>query len=171
MNYTDLFPSFPDDANIWIYASDRPLTDADVDTIMQRLAGFLERWTSHGRRVEADAKVLYDRFLIVAGFIPDGTISGCGIDASTSELDQIASQIGVEWASALNIFYLDDLKSVRQVSRKEFRQAVESGEITARTPVFDFGIQSLGALRIGGFEKPAADSWHGKVFKIHPEMV
>ena len=55
---------------------------------------------------------------------------------------------------------------MRVVPRPAFRALVRDGAVTAETPVFVTTLDSLGALRASGIERPAAESWHARVFRI-----
>lgn len=158
--------SLPDDARVWIYASDRALDEVEQARLVEVLDSFCENWRSHGRRVESAATVLEGRFAVIAGDIPDGDISGCGIDASVHALDQAANEIGLMWLPALAVHYREQNGSITSVSRAEFRSMVRSGRVTPRTPVFDVSIETLRALRAGRFEQPAEATWHGRVFRL-----
>ena len=90
MTYSDLFPSLSDEARCWIYIAERRLTEAEQTTLLEALQPFFAGWASHGRPVKGTATVLEDRFLVVAGAIAGGEISGCGIDASVHAAQEAA---------------------------------------------------------------------------------
>ncbi len=158
--------SLPDGARVWIYAADRPLNDADQARIIDLLDTFCRNWHSHGRLVDSAASVLEGRFALIAGDIPGGDISGCGIDASVHALSNAAEELGMDWLPALFVHFRDQDGSISSVSRARFRELVESETVTARTPVFDLSIETLDALRSGRFEQPAENTWHGRMFRL-----
>jgi hypothetical protein len=92
-------------------------------------------------------------------------VSGCGIDSLVHAVDEAAAHLGISWASALSVFYRDADGHVQTASRADFRAQVQAGTITARTPVFDPSLTTLGAAR-SRFEQPAGDSWHARIFRI-----
>ncbi|QXD14840.1 hypothetical protein GQ464_015670 [Rhodocaloribacter litoris] len=163
---TPLFPAFPDEARLWIYAAERSLTAREQAEVLERLQPFLARWSSHGRPVRGAAVFLHDRFLAVAGHLPAGDLSGCGIDASVHHIEAAIAPLATAWAPALTVFYRDDDGTVRSAERREFRRLVREGHIHAETPVFDLSLTSVGELRRGRFEQPAGQSWHATVFRI-----
>ena len=162
----DLFPTLPDHARLWIYAADRPLSASEQADLLQTLRGFLTSWVSHGRPVQGRADVRHDRFLLLAGEVPGGEISGCGIDASVHAVEAAGAQFGITWLSPLGVFFRDASGGVRSLPRATFRKLVRTGEVTAETSVFDFTITTLGDVRRGRFERPAGETWHALVFKI-----
>lgn len=161
-----LMPDLPEDARVWIYGSDRPLTAEEEVTILQRMHHFLDDWTSHGRDVAGDAAVLRRRFLIIGAHIPSGDISGCGIDKSSRVVAALAEELGLEWTSALHVFFRDEAGDIRCVTRPHFRSMARSGKVTPRTEVFDCTVETVGGIRGGKFARDAADSWHGRAFGL-----
>lgn len=157
-----LFPRLADSARVWIFAFDHAAQDPGV--VEKPVRAFLESWTSHGIQVEADATLLWNRFLIVAGSRTDGNaISGCGIDALMQAVAQAADSAGLRLLSPLAVHYRDDAGSVVTTTRKGLRSLVLSGAIEDGTPVFDLSVTTLGAVRAGQFERPFGDSWHARI--------
>lgn len=161
-----LFPGFADDARLWIYVADRPLDPQEAEALTTHLDTFFADWSSHGREVEGAAQIADDRFLLVAAQLRAGDISGCGIDASVNALKDAATQVGVTWLPALSVAYRDGEGRVQVASRPAFRRAVREEHVTAETPVFDTSLTTVGELREQGLERPAADAWHARVFRI-----
>lgn len=156
----------PDSARVWLYAADRSLAEADQIRLVELLKSFSGSWHSHGRRVESAATVLEGRFAVIAGDIPGGDISGCGIDASVHALERAAAELNLTWLPALYVHYRAEDGSPASASRQEFRSMAKSGLVTASTTVFDLSIESLGELRSGRFEQAAEATWHGRVFRL-----
>lgn len=165
-NLPDPLRKLPDEARIWIYAASEDLNDRQEKRVAEILNDFCSSWASHGRAVDSAADVIEGRFAVISGRIEDGDISGCGIDASVHALDRASTELGIDWQPALTVHYRDENGLVRSVSRSAFRELVQSGVIDAGTPVFDLSIKTLGQLREGLFEQPAARTWHGRVFKV-----
>lgn len=159
--------ALPDDARLWIYAADRPLTADEQRHVVESLGTFLANWSSHRRPVRGEAHLLDDRFLMIAGDIPGGDISGCGIDASVHALEAASSELGFGWASALTLFYRDEEGRVQGVSRRAFKQLAEAGRVTGATPVFELSLPTVGDFRSGRFERPAGESWHAAAFGLN----
>ncbi|MDQ7040823.1 MAG: hypothetical protein Q9M35_07765 [Rhodothermus sp.] len=163
-----LFAALPDEARLWIFAADRPLTETESHTLLEALRPFLANWQAHGRPVYGQAVVLHGRFLLLAGHVPDGAISGCSIDAAMRAVQAAGESLGITWMSPLVVFYRAADGTVQHASRSQFRRLIAEGKVTAETPVFDLSLTTVGALRQGGFEKPAGQSWHAHVFTLTP---
>ncbi len=156
----------PDDARIWIYVADRLLSDDEAQVLLEHLDSFCAGWRSHGRPVSSAATVVEGRFAVIAGEIPGGDISGCGIDSSVHALNRVAEELDVRWLPALAVHFRGESGAVRSVSRPEFRKLVAAGQIDVNTSVFDVSIETLGMLRAGKLEQPAGTTWHSRAFRL-----
>lgn len=166
MDSSPLFPTLPDDARVWIYVANRPLTADEQEDLQAHLEDFIEDWSSHGRPVDGAVDVLHKRFIVLVATLTEGDISGCGIDASVHAIEDVAQQLNIEWVPTLDIVYRDADGHVQHCSRATFRALAEEETVTAETPVFDPSITTLGALRDGQFEQPAGASWHARAFDL-----
>lgn len=160
-----LFPDLPDHARLWIFTADRALTDAEQTRLLADLGRFVEQWASHGRSVPG-AVYIHDARFVVVGAHLEGGVSGCGIDSLTHAVEQAGADVGVAWADGLQVVYRDTDGTVHVVPRPVFRQLARDGAITTATPVFDTTVNTVGALRATGLERPAGSTWHGRVFRL-----
>ncbi|MDE2996982.1 MAG: hypothetical protein OXT73_09655 [Bacteroidota bacterium] len=159
----DALSTLPDAADCWIYVADRPLSFEEQQALSDMFSTFETNWSSHGRMVQGASAVVDDRVLIVAAYVDQGDISGCGIDKSLHLLDQAAVKMGFAWASGLHIVFRGQSGALEVVSRSSFKQSASDGLVTPETPVIDLSIRSLGTLRSFGLEKPASESWHARL--------
>jgi hypothetical protein len=74
------FDQLPDDARVWVFASDRPLAGAHAERLLATVDAFLARWSAHGQPLTAARDWASDRFLVVAVDQRDAHASGCSID-------------------------------------------------------------------------------------------
>lgn len=155
-----VFDALPDHADCWIYASDRLLDAEEVDKLNSLFGSFEQAWSSHGRKVVGACNVIEGRIVVVAAYVAQGDISGCGIDKSLHLLQEFAAAHGFTWVSALNIVHRDAAGTLCVDSRKAFKVAAAEGRISEDTRVLDLSIRSLGVLRREGLERRVQDSWH-----------
>jgi hypothetical protein len=162
-----LLPDLPDAARVWIHPSATVLPDDTQAALLDRLGAFVDEWRSHQQNVDGGVAVLYDRFVVVAGARTDGADpSGCAIDDATHAVDAAAEAQGVEWVPALHVLYRAADGRIAAVPRPTFQERAEAGAVTTETPVFDPSVTTLGAVRRGGFEQPAGQSWHADAFSL-----
>ncbi|MCY4159338.1 MAG: hypothetical protein OXE92_03330 [Bacteroidetes bacterium] len=159
-----IFPDLPDEARLWIVALDG--AREDLWDLLSETQLFLEQWTSHGRSIQSEIALKSNRFLLIAGIIPGGTISGCGIDALMRAIDEIAVNRNCSVLSSMLIYYRMADGTVDFAPRSQFRNLVNQGLISPETPVFNPGIYTLNELRMGNFELPLVNSVYARVFQL-----
>ena len=59
------FDTLPPESRIWIYQSNRKLSDDEVAVISDRTADFLKQWTAHGANLEAAFEIKHNRFIVL----------------------------------------------------------------------------------------------------------
>jgi len=165
MNHSNLFPSLPDAARVWVYAAQTPLPLTVQNHLLDLIHTFMVGWRSHGRVTLGEAAILHNRFIVAGGILESGgTLSGCSIDSLTRAIESAAQTCGVSLGSPLKIFWRSSDGHIQSASRGAFRRLVRAGKVTLDTPVFDLAISELNMLRTA-FEKPFGRSWHARLFK------
>lgn len=164
MNLTT-FRELPSDSRIWIHGFSKPLTSEQEETVRKTLIEFLPRWLSHGRGVRGDFDILWRRFLVTAGYCPDG-ISGCSTDSFIHEIKHLQEHHGIDGLDTSLVYYRDGRGEIQSVPHLDFFKLVSSGPIQVDTPVFDTLLSRLSQLRSGEFEKPFSKSWHARVYSV-----
>lgn len=156
--------ALPDDARLWIFVTDRGLTDSEAANVRERLLAFVETWTSHARPVEGTVEVREGRFVIVAAQIPGGDVSGCGTDKLFHAVQEALGSANVFLAPSLAVVFQRDAGPVQVVDRHTFRALASAGEVNPETTVFDVTLTTLGSLREGTFTRPAFQTWLARYF-------
>jgi hypothetical protein len=157
-----LFPDFPDDAKLWVYAFARPLSGEDRARVEQELSAFVPSWNSHGAPVHGAFEVVDDRFLLVTGYV-DGGVGGCSTDSMVRVMKKLR-EAGIDGFDRSLVFFRDAQQNVQSVKRDDFQAMVSAGQIDAETIVFDPTIQLVSDLRRNAFETTFSKSWHARAF-------
>ena len=158
------FEELAADSQLWVFGSGTELTPAQEELLMSEVNAYLEKWSSHGSPVAGSAEIRDHRFLVIAA--RSGDPSGCSVDRIFKLMRDFRSRLGVDLLDSGLLFYRTPDGKVASVPRHEFRQLVKDGAVTADTPVFDGSVSRLEDLYSGGFEKPAAQSWHGSTYGL-----
>ncbi len=158
----DKMAVLPDHARVWIYQSNRELTDDEVASIEQSAETFLEEWNTHGTKLSAGLTVMYNRFIILAANEAVVAASGCSIDSSVRFIKSIEAQFKIDVFDRLNIAYRNLEGKVELKRMSDFEDAIQRGEITANTVVFNNLVNTWGDLK-SKWEVPASESWHSRM--------
>lgn len=157
------FDQLPDDARVWIFAADRPLAEREQSVLLETTDRFLDQWAAHGVPLTAARDVRYERFLLVGVDERAAGVSGCSIDAMVHGLRDLEHELGTTLIDhSAVLFRAGD--EIRRVSRPDFSALVTRGEVGPETTVFNNTVPTVGDVRAGRWEVPAAESWHARAF-------
>ncbi|HVT04637.1 MAG TPA: hypothetical protein VHL58_14820 [Thermoanaerobaculia bacterium] len=151
----------PDKARVWIFASPLPFDHESKKYIEERLGRFVSGWTSHGAPVAGASALIDDQFILIAAD-EEASPSGCSIDKLFKEVTDIEKEKQASLLDASRVYFRANDGTIRAVDRAGFRDLATRGEVRPDTIVFDNGVERLGDVRKGGWQKPAAESWHAQ---------
>lgn len=158
------FDSLPAGSRIWIFASDRPLDDAQSARLLADVDDWLAGWKAHGEPLRT-ARHWADAHFLVIGVDPTTTnASGCSIDGLFRRLQAVQGEVGARIVGGGRVHYRAPDGTPRSATRPEFAALARGGEVTRETPVFDTSLTSLDAWR-AGFERPAGEAWTRQFFE------
>lgn len=151
------FEKLPDTARIWIYQSDRKLTDEDKNTISSKLSTFTTQWTAHNQTLGASFYIFHDFFIVLAVDEDVNQASGCSIDASVHAFRDIASKVGIDVFARTNVAFLVKGEVVI-IPQSGLLKKLEEGIWTSETSIFNTSIVTKGELT-DKWIIPAGKSW------------
>ena len=157
------FDVLPDRGRMWVFPATQTLSSAQSDAFLQEVDSFLDAWAAHGVPLRCGRELRDDRFLVIGVDVDAEAPSGCSIDALVNRLRGLGSELGVSLIDHAPVWYRDG-DEIRTATRGEFRALAESGAVGPETHVFDTSLTTIGSLRAGGLEQPAAETWHGRAF-------
>ena len=153
---------FSENSRVWVYQSDRKLSDSEAQQIQIRLDDFAKSWTAHNNELKAKAEVRYNRFLILIVDESHAGASGCSIDKSVHFIKRIEEQFNVKLLDRFNLAYREG-NEVLSAPRADFEEMLKQGNINSNTIVFNNMVQNLNELQTK-WEVPFKDSWHIQLF-------
>ena len=147
---------------IWIYQSNRELTEQESQWVDNKLSDFTLQWAAHGKQLAARAEVRFNRFIIL--FLNESmeAASGCSIDSSVRFLKEIEKELNIDLFDRMQIAYRKG-NTIEAVSRSEFERLIDLGEVNENTIVFNNTVANSEELA-ASWEVPMKDSWHARVF-------
>lgn len=106
----DLFKGYPDDAQVWIYQSNREMTADEMKEIETKMIQFTDGWTNHGNPMKGTMKVLNPYFLVST---VDPTVlnaSGCSVDAFNNHLKDSTEKMNIDFFDRMILTIEEDGK-------------------------------------------------------------
>jgi hypothetical protein len=153
---------FSEQSRVWIYQSDRELSDAQAAKILDQLNGFAAEWTAHNHQLKAKAEIRYNRFLILIVDESQAGASGCSIDKSVNFMKKLEQQFGINLFDRFNFAYREG-EQVISAPRHQFEELLKTKKINSQTIVFNNLVHDLQQLETK-WEVPFKDSWHQQLF-------
>ena len=99
------FEALPEDARIWVFGADRPLTEVEEAKLLEAVDEFLEGWAAHGVPLQGARSWRYGRFLIVGVDEASAPPSGCSIDALVHVLKSAEDNLGVRFLGNETVWF------------------------------------------------------------------
>lgn len=156
------FDSLPEHSRIWIYQSNRKLSESEEVEIATATQAFLEDWAAHGQSLEASFQILYNRFIIIAVNQDIQAATGCSIDASVKFIQDLEKQYEIDLLDKMNVtFKLGD--HIAHKSLIDFKKMAKEKAVSANTIVFNNLVNTIEEWQ-DFWEVPASDSWHNRFF-------
>ena len=153
---------FSEHSRVWIYQSDKELTDEQALGLLDLLNKFATEWTAHNHQLKAKAEVRYNRFLILIVDESQAGASGCSIDKSVNFMKRLEQEFGINLFDRFNFAYREG-NEVLSAPRHQFEELLKSGKVNNNTIVFNNLVQDLSQLETK-WEVPFKDSWHVQLF-------
>jgi hypothetical protein len=148
-------------SKVWIYQSDRKLTNQEVDEIKILSANFVAQWAAHGAKLNAKADVLYNYFIVLIVDENQAFASGCSIDSSVAFIKQIGTKFNIDFFNRLNLAFINENKEVEIVHISEIDQFIQSNKINPETTVFNNLVTNLDAFN-SKWKISISNSWASK---------
>lgn len=156
------FNALPDSSRIWIYGSDRDLTDGESAKLLSATDAFLAQWRAHEVPLTSARDWSENRFLSIAVDQEKEGASGCSIDVLFRTLKGLEKEIGAQIVTSGLVYYRDHDGRIQSATRDEFGTLSSTGDVDADTEVFDLSVTTLGEWR-ARFRSRAGDSWHASL--------
>lgn len=153
---------FSENSRVWVYQSDRKLSEAEVGQAQIELNNFTTTWTAHNNQLRAKGEIRYNRFIILIVDEGQAGASGCSIDKSVRFITQLEEQFHIALLDRFNLAYRDG-DEVLSAPRHHFEELLKQGAINSNTIVFNNMVQNLKDLQTK-WEVPFKDSWHIQLF-------
>lgn len=151
------FSEMPDDARLWIYQADRPVTPQEKAAVENSLVHLCETWEAHGTPLRASFRLEYGLFIILAVDERAAGASGCSIDASVRLLKELQQRLGLDFFDRkraaflvhdrVQLFPVDQLKNLHA-----------SGVWSGMTTTFNNALVTKGDWE-QKWRIPARESW------------
>jgi hypothetical protein len=139
----NFFSNFPSTSRIWLYQTDRAMTDSEMKEVNAQLTPFIAKWAAHGNKLWADAMVLNPFFVAFVVDNEQTVPSGCSIDSSVHFMRDLGKQVRIDFFNRMKITVMVN-EELQQLNFQDLAKAHQQQE---ELLLFDPLADSLGTLR------------------------
>lgn len=151
------FEDLPQNSRVWIFQSDRLLSDSERKEIDDKMTSFIGQWYTHGKPMHGTHNIIYGCFVIVVADEQMQMASGCSIDSLTELFKDFGQIYQLSFFDRFSIAYKKN-NEVYLMTLDRFKEALDSGELDAESKVFNHLLSSKLELS-SSWEIPIKDSW------------
>jgi len=155
------YREMPDEAKVWVYQSNRPFTDEEIQKLEPQISAFADEWVSHNLKLKAFGAIYLKQFIVLMVDETQAGASGCSIDRSIYFLRLVERNFGVELFDR-NTFAFRMGDEVQTAHKEEFGELFNKKIITDETLVFDNLVNTKAAFE-KDWIKPLGESWHKRL--------
>lgn len=156
------FEKLPPESRVWIYPSNRPFRDGELEYLNDALTIFLSGWTAHNQELEAGFTLPYNRFIILGLNQEKTNASGCSIDSSVHFILELEKKLDLILLDKMNVTFKQG-NYLTHKSLQDFKKMAKEKSINKSTIVFNNLVDTVEAYK-KFWEVPAQDSWHSRFF-------
>jgi hypothetical protein len=155
--YTDI-NKLPGTSKVWIYQSDRLLTQEEVTGLADETKQFITSWTAHNQDLKGGFEIPFNAFLVIAVDESLNEASGCSLDKKFHFVRSIGEKLGIDFLNRQNIAYFEKDK-LALTNFEKFDKLLQDGKVNSDTIVFNNLVSTLYEYR-QGWKIALKDSWH-----------
>ena len=127
---------FSDNSKVWIFQSNRPFQEKEVNEINEQLEQFYVQWETHGQPVKGWAQLLFGQFVVVMADETASQVSGCSTDGMTRIIKSLEKQYVVNFFDRMTITFLRNNKA-EMLPFQQVQYALDKAIITKDTLIFN----------------------------------
>ena len=154
--------NLPDTSRVWVYQSNRRLTDHEVSVLKEQFVHFTDDWKAHGKKLNSAVEIYYHHFIVI--FVDESfqEATGCSIDKSVAYIQSVQEKFGIDLLDRMNLAYKTGDKII-SIKMADFQRKAQSGEFQSDMIVFNNLVTSKGEF-LENWETSAENSWHSNLF-------
>lgn len=116
------FKDLPSESRVWIFSSDRFLSNEEQLVISDNLNDFLQKWAAHGKELYGAFELFHNNFVIIGVDESKIPASGCSIDTLTHFMKDQGKLLGVDFFNRLKLLITkeDEFKRINFSDLSEY---------------------------------------------------
>ena len=134
--------SFSPESKIWIYQSNRSVSESEKEEATNMLQTFTNNWLSHGKKVKGFGKILFNQFIILFADETSFAVSGCSTDSSVRLMKEIEQKLSIQLFDRQKLAFLIN-GEIKIIPVNEFAKELHQGILTPEIIYFNNPVDNL----------------------------
>ena len=152
----------PDTARLWVYQSDRRLTEKEQVLIGERTQQFIDQVAAQGSGLTATYVLEGAHFLVIMVDERFAEASGCSIDASVGLVRDLEKVLQLSFLDRSKVAVkIDD--EITLLPLNSIKKSIAEGLIDQHTVVFNNAVSNYADWK-NNWRQKASDSWMARFF-------
>jgi hypothetical protein len=160
----DLVKDFNSKSKVWIYQADRPLTEAEINSLTTQGDEFVKNWTSHQQALKAALKIIDKWFVFISVDEDFNAPGGCSIDKSIHFMQQMGGKLNVDFFNRINIAAVVD-EEIKLVKLSDMAAMLGAGVLSPQSIVYNNSVSTIEQWRTQ-WQIPLAESFLKRYLQI-----
>ncbi|MES2590376.1 MAG: ABC transporter ATPase [Bacteroidota bacterium] len=164
----------PSDARVWVYQSNKALSDTEVAGVAKAGNTFIADWAAHGASLKASFDILHNRFIVLAVDEKQATASGCSIDKSVHFIKELEKQFNLNLFDRMQVAFRKENQIITchfNDLLKELTSQISSDlDVLGNVTVFNNMVASKAEFDTN-WECKLKNSWQGRVLPVKQNSI
>jgi hypothetical protein len=152
-----LYTEMPQESKVWVYASNRILTEQEQAEIKAAGDSFTQSWTAHNNQLRASFAILHNVFMVLMVDENHNEVSGCGIDKSVHFMQDLDKTHQLDVFNRLRLELWQN-ESVIITNKQKLSVMLQEGAVNEQTPFFNKTVTTKKQFD-EQFQIPLSESW------------
>lgn len=148
-----LIPNLPAHSRVWVFASNKLLSEAEIQDVSMLMSSFTAQWQSHGTQLLAAFEIIHECVLIVAVDESVEPPSGCSID----KVFRLLNQTNIDFFQR-TLLWIPFCNSAKIITQEQAILQFKNAELNEESLVMNTLVETLDQAR-NQFYIPLKDSW------------
>lgn len=158
--FPEIFEEFHPDARVWLFQSERKISDAEQTELLKDLANYTQTWRSHGDDLASMGRIVKDQFIVLIADTISTQIGGCSQDDMMRFIQSVEKKYNLSLLNrSLVALLVDD--EVQLHNLNELSNKVKEHVVSEKSLMFDNMVRSRADFQ-HNWLKPLKDSWVSK---------
>lgn len=148
-----LIPNLPAHSRVWVFASNKLLSEAEIQDVSMLMGSFTAQWQSHGTQLLAAFEIIHECILIVAVDESVEPPSGCSID----KVFRLLNQTNIDFFQR-TLLWIPFCNSAKIITQEQAILQFKNAELHEESLVMNTLVETLDQAR-NQFYIPLKESW------------